>query len=115
MARVNDNIRKLRESHHMTCQQLADAIGCSKSTISRIEGGFIHLTQDKIVALSEFFGVSPNELMNYEGYEVGSRHIFVGESDPVLEDLLETLKGASRDDLIRATKILKALRSDTSK
>ena len=61
-------IKKLRESHNMTQDQLAEISNTSKQTIYKYETDKItNIPSDKIEAMAEAFGVSPAYLMGWDG------------------------------------------------
>lgn len=67
---IKDNIKKLREQHKETLEDVAKAIGSSKQTVQRYETGEIkNIPYDKVVALAKHFGVSPGFLMGWEDTE----------------------------------------------
>lgn len=67
---IKDNIKKLREQHKETLEEVAKAIGSSKQTIQRYETGEIkNIPYDKIIALAKHFGVKPGAIMGWEDTE----------------------------------------------
>ncbi len=62
--KLYENIKILRKSRHMSQEELAALAGYTdRSTIARIEKGEIDLSQSKIIAFADIFGVTPTELM----------------------------------------------------
>ena len=57
------NVRRLRESHGLSLQQLADRAGLAKTTLFKIESGRSNPTLETMLALGEFFSVSIAELL----------------------------------------------------
>ena len=55
---MNNRIKDLREDSHMTQQQIADKIGITQRKYSYIETGVQQLTDEILVKLSNFYGVS---------------------------------------------------------
>ena len=55
---MNNRIKDLREDSHMTQQQIADKIGITQRKYSYIETGVQQLTDEILVMLSNFYGVS---------------------------------------------------------
>lgn len=61
---IGQKISTLRKSKNISQQKLADYLGISRPTITQIEKGNRYLTPEEILNLSEFLGVSPNQLIN---------------------------------------------------
>lgn len=57
------NVRRLRESHGLSLQQLADRVGVAKTTLFKIESGRSNPTLETMIALGEFFSVSIADLL----------------------------------------------------
>lgn len=55
---VGNQIKKLREKHSMTQDQLAEKLKTTRQTISRYETGDRKTNQDVLFKLSKIFGVS---------------------------------------------------------
>ena len=55
---MNNRIKDLREDSHMTQQQIADKIGITQRKYSYIETGVQQLTDEILVKLSNYYGVS---------------------------------------------------------
>ena len=55
---MNNRIKDLREDSDMTQQQIADKIGITQRKYSYIETGVQQLTDEILVKLSNFYGVS---------------------------------------------------------
>lgn len=62
-----NNIRNLRKRKGLTQQELGDAIGVTKPTISNYESGKRQLTADILQKLAQFFGVSTDEILGRAG------------------------------------------------
>jgi DNA-binding XRE family transcriptional regulator len=57
------SVRRLRESHGLSLQQLADRAGLAKTTLFKIESGRSNPTLETMLRLGEFFSVSIAELL----------------------------------------------------
>ena len=57
------NLKKLREDSHLSQEQLADAIGVSKSTIGMYEQGRRVPSVEMLVQMADLFGVSLDYLI----------------------------------------------------
>ncbi|HAJ97548.1 MAG TPA: hypothetical protein DCO72_07415 [Ruminococcus sp.] len=64
---IGDKIKQLRTERNWSQEQVARMLGYkSRSTINKIELGINELTQSKIVAFANLFGVEPWQLLNDE-------------------------------------------------
>lgn len=63
---LSDKIKKLRQQKNMTQKELADAIGVGQSTIGMIESGKNKGSNDTILKLAKYFGVSIDYLLSTE-------------------------------------------------
>ena len=62
-----ENIKKLRIEKGWSQEELAKRTGYTdRSSIAKIEGGLVDLTQGKIKIFAEAFGVTASELMGWE-------------------------------------------------
>ena len=61
---IGERIKQLRIERGLTQEELADKLGYKhKTSISKIESDARRLTQPKIQAIADIFGVSPSELL----------------------------------------------------
>ncbi len=61
---IGQKINQLRASKNISQQKLSDYLGVSRPTITQIEKGERYLTPEDILKLSEYFNISPNELIS---------------------------------------------------
>ena len=61
-----DRLRELRVENKLSPRGLADKIGVSDSTVSRWEKEEMSITDENIVRLAKFFGVSSDYLLGLE-------------------------------------------------
>ena len=61
---LSENIYKLRCRHKMSQEDLAEALGVSRQSVSKWENGNAVPDLDRLVKLSELFGVSLDQLVN---------------------------------------------------
>ncbi len=64
---LSEKIYKLRRKSGLSQEQLAEKIGVSRQAISKWEGGSSTPELDKLMALSEFFNVTIDELTSERG------------------------------------------------
>ena len=90
-----DNLVELRKIHEMSQEELADKIGVSRQTLSKYETGESLPDIEKCKLIADAFGVSIDDLLNYEPQEnMGlavppkGKHIFgivkVGDKDQIV-------------------------------
>ena len=63
---LGERIREKRLEHGWTQPQLAERMGCNKSTILRVERGEFDLTQSRIKEFARTLGTTPGYLMGWE-------------------------------------------------
>ena len=111
-------------------KEVADSIGVSEATVSRWESGAIaNMRRDRIAKYASILDVSPTFIMTGETEEEEPNAIDKENNPIVLDDealeLLEELKErpemrtlfsvsrkASKDDILKAVKIIEALKGD---
>lgn len=64
-----DNLVELRKIHEMSQEELADIIGVSRQTLSKYETGESLPDIEKCKLIADAFGVSIDDLLNYEPQE----------------------------------------------
>ena len=60
---MKNRIKDLREDHDLTQRQIADGIGITQRKYSYIETGVQPLTDDVLVRLARYYGVSIDYLL----------------------------------------------------
>lgn len=105
------NLRMYRRERDLTQAQLAEMVGVAHNTIAGYEKGDREPSYQTLEAIADVLNVSIDALMGKDESE--------NEIDGVLEFLKNTeegrilfskLKGATRQDLLRAASIIEALR-----
>ena len=70
MIKLYQNIKKLRKENGWSQDELAKRLGYSdRSSIAKIESGFVDLSESKIMAFAQIFNVTPSELMGWDDEE----------------------------------------------
>lgn len=111
---MNLRIREIRKKCGLTMKELAERVGVSESAISQYETGRRQPDYETLLKIADYFGVSVDYLLGKEGGAA---------VDPELEELLEALrsrkemrvlfnlaKGASKEDVEQAVRIIEAIR-----
>jgi len=98
----------------MTQEQLAKKAGYTdKGMIAKIENGLVDLRVSKLLRFAEIFGVTPGTLIGEdESYENVPALISVAETNPEYNELVETVRNATPEEIRTTTKVLKALSED---
>ena len=65
----NENLVRLRKIHQMTQEDVAEAVGVSRQAVAKWESGDSIPDLEKCKLLAELFGVSLDDLANYEPEE----------------------------------------------
>ena len=60
---LGEKLYELRKKHGLSQEQLAEALNVSRQSISKWEGNVTYPESDKLIALSDYFGVSLDYLM----------------------------------------------------
>lgn len=89
-----DNLIELRRMKHLSQEELAEQIGVSRQTLSKYETGEALPDIEKCKILTELFGVTMDDLVNYDkkanglGVPPKGKHIFgmvtVGEKGQIV-------------------------------
>lgn len=114
MSYFSDTLIQLRRNSGLSQQQLADALGLSRSAVGMYETGKREPDMATLRAFSEYFGVDMNTLTSPQT-----------AADAELSELLETLRSrddmrmlfklardATPEDVRKAVKIIEALHND---
>ena len=91
----NDNLVQLRKAYDMTQEELAEKIGVSRQSVAKWESGDSLPDIDRCKAIADAFGVSLDDLTNYEpdenmglGVPPKGKHLFgmvrVGEKGQIV-------------------------------
>ncbi len=89
---LQDKIIKLRRSHGLSQEELAERLGISRQAVSKWESGQSLPDIDKIILLSEFFGVTTDYLLkNSNNEDIEQENIF-DKSENAEEENAEKLQ-----------------------
>ena len=59
---VGDNIRRMRERHGLTQDELADRLGIARAHLYRLENGIVSMRVRTLVRIAEMLEVHPSKL-----------------------------------------------------
>lgn len=124
-----NRIRELRKQHKMTMKQLGQVVGLAESTISQYETGKRQPDNETLLRLGEFFDVSVEYLLGMPKRdptitvqdESGAPVVLDDEtleyidslrSRPEMKMLFSVSKNATKEDIIKAVRIIEALKDD---
>jgi transcriptional regulator with XRE-family HTH domain len=98
---ILDELRRLKEEHGASQEELAAVLGVAQSSVSRLLNGERGLTAAELAGLAEFFGVSVDSILRDADEVV----VYRGDKDdPALQEALRLV-----DDLIDNYVYFKAL------
>ena len=63
---MENNLKKLRLSHHLTQQRLSEKVLIEQGLLSKYERGIRKITIDNLVILADFYGVSTDVVLGRE-------------------------------------------------
>lgn len=116
MERFRITLRELRKEHGMSQTDLAEKLGCAASTICMYEQGRREPSLDIIRTIAGIFGV-PVEYLVAEPARDGEDELWDLREQlrrrPEMRMLFSATRRASRDDVLKAVKIIEALRGDS--
>lgn len=72
--KIGEKIRQRRQELRWSQRELAEKMGYTHSTITRIENGKIDMPQSKIAQFADVLGVSVGYLMNWVSEETGKKN-----------------------------------------
>ncbi len=121
---IGERIKSIREAKNIGQTELANATGISKQSIYKYENNIItNIPSDKIEAISSYLCVSPAALMGWdEGFGSISPETIRLDADeleflreirerPEMKIMFSVTKNATKEDLMKAVKIIEALKA----
>ena len=115
MSGFSEQLAALRRARNMTQAQLAKALGISKSAVSMYERGNREPELELLQAMADFFSVSVSSLLGREEPLVNddpelTEYLEAPRDRPEMRMLFSVTKGATKEDVEAAVKIIEALR-----
>ncbi len=113
-------LRELRKEKHWSMKHLGEMVGCSESTISLYETGKREPSFETLLKFGEIFGVSVDYLLGNHPERSQITEPATAEDDelaqyleelktrPEMRMLFSITKGATKEDVERAVKIVEA-------
>lgn len=127
MLKLYQNIKELRKQNHWSQEELAKRMGYTdRSSIAKIEGGKVDLSQSKILEFARVFGVDAGELMGNDGIvtpeemkraakirelykQLDAETLEAAENDPQLMEFIDLFMNTSPENRPAVLQILKGL------
>ena len=75
MIRIENKLQYLRELHDLKQQEVADALGVSRSTYANYESGRRSPDIDLLISLADFYGMSLDELTGHKVKDSNAMHL----------------------------------------
>ena len=94
---LGKRIKELRISKNLTQEQLSELTNIGASSISKIESGIYHPTDDNLEKISEVLGVEPYKLYMYNHFR---------DVKELKDDIHSMIENANEKDIKLAYKIL---------
>ncbi len=107
---MESNIKRLRENRRLTQQQLGDMLGLSQQIISRMELDRSKIQIDVLIKLADFFQVTTDFVLKYEGESSGSSGHADGSGFAELEPVIEKLDQMNREERLKMYQVLARLK-----
>ena len=112
----NDVLRQLRTDAGMSQEELAKRLGLAKSTISMYESGSREPSLEILEAIADTFNVDMNTLTDSKkSSELSDKlqeYLEELKNRSEMRMLFSLAKGATKEDVIQAVRIIEALRKD---
>lgn len=112
----NDVLRQLRTDSGMSQEELAKRLGLAKSTISMYESGSREPSLEILEAIADTFNVDMNTLTDSKKSSELSDELqeYLEElkNRKEMRMLFSLAKGATKEDVMQAVRIIEALRKD---
>ena len=86
----SENLKKIRKSHNLSQEQLADELGVSRQAISKWESSVAYPEMDKIIALCDKFNVNIDDLLHNDIKEVKGEEESKKKLNKYIDDFLKS-------------------------
>lgn len=102
-ANLSEKLVALRKDSGLTQKKAAEKLGITRSALKNYETGFRKPRYDTLCVIADFYGVTTDYLLGAEEYQQP-------EVSPNTQILLQTLKGATEEEIAQAIRIIEALK-----
>lgn len=111
---IGERIRKLREEKDMTLDALGKACGTTRQSIYKYEAGIVtNIPMDRVVAIAKALGTTPEYLLEWDKPSPETElaeYLEMLRTRPECRMLLDTVKGAKKEDVEENVRFIEALR-----
>ena len=122
----SQNLKKLKENNGVSNYKLAKSIGCSQSTIANWVEGKTLPDSETLLKIASYFNVSTDYLLgdqnNIKVYDEHDNIVVIDDetrdiidslrTNPEMKILFSVSKKATKEDILKAVKIIEALRNE---
>ena len=105
-----ERLKELRTAQKLTQQQMADYLGVDRTTYVKYETDKSEPTFDTLQKLADYFGVTVDFLMGRDTIEKPAATMEELKNREDMRMLFSLAKGATKEDVMQAVKIIEALR-----
>ena len=114
MSHFSENLIQLRKARGLSQQQLAEALGLSRSAIGMYETGKREPDIEVLRLFSDYFNADMNTLMSPPSEETGELSALLEalRNRADMRMLFKLAKDASPEDVLKAVEIIEALHDD---
>lgn len=99
-------IKELRLARGLTLEQVASVVGVGKSTVRKWETGMIaNMRRDKIAALANALGVTPEYLMGWEENKISPDKPELTEGEKVLLELFNRVPEERQEMVLQMIRV----------
>ncbi|MDR2570237.1 MAG: helix-turn-helix domain-containing protein, partial [Oscillospiraceae bacterium] len=74
--KLNEKIQKMRKEKGLSQEQLSEMLDVSRQSISKWESGQSYPETDKLIVLSEIFGVTVDSLLKNDQPEIDNQNVY---------------------------------------
>ena len=101
--KLNKRLKELRKLYGLTQEESARKLNISRSSINNYEAGTREPDYDTLIHIAKFYGVTVD-------YLIGYTNEYAKDMKDSVRMLLQTLNGATDEEIDQARKIIEALR-----
>lgn len=87
--KLADNLKQIRKKHNMSQEDLAEALGVSRQSVSKWESGISYPEMDKVLEICKMFNLNIDELLNQNIKEVNNNNQTKNNINKIIDDFLE--------------------------
>lgn len=112
MPHYSEMIRYLRKREGLTQDELASKLGITRSRLNNFEQGIREPDFEMVELFCDFFNVEPSVIMGRTQVKKEDDEYSISELTDAGKVLFHTLKGASEEEILKAVKILEAIKEE---